>query len=301
MIQKTELISLNERIPMRLYSYVMNEYKSHWHNGIEIIFVLSGEIDIIINDKLYNLKEDDIILINKNHIHELRGKEPANLISLLIETDKINMETEGLFFECNSTVDTNKGRYFVLKKLLAKLVKVNSDKEKENDFYNLSFIYNILYTLIKYFKSEPGLEIESKKYVERLNDILKYIDKHYKENITFNQICEHLNLSVPYLSYFFKRYIGVNFQTYYNDLRLEKAVNELTDCIGKKQCRRYDTELLSVQDTSIQNGFLYYIKGSAAYIVHTIAQSDGYERRPLHSLEAPVTLLLRFSTEGSCR
>ena len=243
MIQKTELISLNDKIPMRLYSYVMNEYKSHWHNGIEIIFVLSGEIDIIINDKLYNLKEDDIILVNKNHIHELRGMEPANLISLLIETDKLNIETEGLYFECNSTVDTNKGRYFVLKRLLAELVKVNSDKEKENDFYNLSFIYNILYTLIKHFKSEPGLEIESKKYVERLNDILKYIDNHYKENITFNQICDHLNLSVPYLSYFFKRYIGVNFQTYYNDLRLEKAVNELISSDN------------SVEQIAFNNGF----------------------------------------------
>lgn len=227
MIQKTELISFNEKIPMRLYSYNLNELKTHWHNGIEIILVLSGEISIIVNDKAYNLKEDDIILINRNELHELIGNQPCNIISLLIDIEKLGINDDNLYFNCNSTEDTNQGRYYTLKHELAKLVKVNAEKKMENKYYNSSFIYSIIYTLMKNFKANPNVEIDSKKYVERLNDILKYIDNHYKENITFNQICDNLNLSVPYLSYFFKKYIGVNFQTYYSNLRLERAVNEL--------------------------------------------------------------------------
>ena len=36
-----------------------------------------------------------------------------------------------------------------------------------------------------------------------------------------------VNLSVPYLSSFFEKYLGVNFLTYYNEIRLDRAVNEL--------------------------------------------------------------------------
>ena len=97
MIQKTELISFNEKIPMRLYSYNLNELKTHWHNGIEIILVLSGEISIIVNDKAYNLKEDDIILINRNELHELIGNQPCNIISLLIDIEKLGINDDYLY------------------------------------------------------------------------------------------------------------------------------------------------------------------------------------------------------------
>lgn len=76
----------------------------------------------------------------------------------------------------------------------------------------------------------------------------------------------------------------------------KEAVDELTDSIGKEERGGDDTELFGIKDSGIHDGFLDYVKGCPAYVVHTIAQSNGYERRPLHSFETGVALLFRFVT-----
>ena len=231
MQQRMEIIKFNEKLPMRLYCYRLTELKAHWHSGIEIILILKGDCSVIVNDQIVNMKEDDIILINDNNVHELKSEKGCNLIALLIDTNKIDDIPDKLQFDLNSTTTANKNRFYKIKRIIAELVKINSSESSENAFFNRSVIYVILYELSKNFKSSD-LSVQSSKYIERLNEILKYIEDHYKEGLSFNQIAEAHHFSVPYLSSFFKRYLGMNFQTYYNDFRLERAVNQLlhTDC-----------------------------------------------------------------------
>lgn len=231
MQQRMEIIKFNEKLPMRLYCYRLTELKAHWHSGIEIMLILKGDCSVIVNDQIVNMKEDDIILINDNTVHELKSEKGCNLIALLIDTNKIDDIPDKLQFDLNSTTTANKNRFYKIKRIIAELVKINSSESSENEFFNRSVIYDILYELSKNFKSSD-LSVQSSKYIERLNEILKYIEDHYKEGLSFNQIAEAHHFSVPYLSSFFKRYLGVNFQTYYNDFRLERAVNQLlhTDC-----------------------------------------------------------------------
>lgn len=231
MQQRMEIIKFNEKLPMRLYCYRLTELKAHWHSGIEIILILKGDCSVIVNDQIVNMKEDDIILINDNNVHELRSEKGCNLIALLIDTNKLDGIPDKLQFDLNSTTTANKNRFYKIKRIIAELVKINSSESSENAFFNRSVIYVLLYELSKNFKSSD-LSVQSSKYIERLNEILKYIEDHYKEGLSFNQIAEAHHFSVPYLSSFFKRYLGMNFQTYYNDFRLERAVNQLlhTDC-----------------------------------------------------------------------
>lgn len=226
MQQRMEIIKFNEELPMRLYCYRLTELKSHWHSGIEIILILKGDCTVIVGDKIVNMKEDDIILINDNSVHELKSETPCSLIALLIDTNKIEGTDKQLHFDLNSTGISNKNKFRKIKRMIAELVKVNSSEAVENAYFNRSVIYSILYELSQNFKSDDT-SVQSIKYIERLNTIIKYIEEHYKEGLTFNQIAEAHHFSVPYLSSFFKRYLGVNFQTYYNDFRLERAVSEL--------------------------------------------------------------------------
>ena len=41
---------------------------AHWHEHLEIIYVLGGEITASINDVSYELKKGDIFLVNSNDI-----------------------------------------------------------------------------------------------------------------------------------------------------------------------------------------------------------------------------------------
>lgn len=41
----------------------------HWHNEIEIIYMIEGSVKVGVNDKMYNLMKGDILLINSGDIH----------------------------------------------------------------------------------------------------------------------------------------------------------------------------------------------------------------------------------------
>lgn len=229
MEKQFELISFDKDSPFHLTYLNLGEIQGHWHSELEILFVLIGKIAVVVNDRRYILNEEDIIVINKNTIHSLSSQEGCIALSLKLNTQII--PDDSIYFDCNSSLDSNKGNYYTLKHLIAKLVKVNSannpDEINKNKYQNLSIFYSILSELTDNFKSTAEQSVQSKKYLTRLTSIIDYIDNHYKEAITLQQLADVVNLSVPYLSSFFEKYLGVNFLTYYNEIRLDRAVNEL--------------------------------------------------------------------------
>ena len=61
-------------------------------------------------------------------------------------------------------------------------------------------------------------------YVERCRD---YVRKHYREKMYLDDIAEVLGISTSYLSRLFKKEMGVCFQDYVNQVRIEHATNLL--------------------------------------------------------------------------
>ncbi|MDE6441321.1 MAG: helix-turn-helix domain-containing protein [Clostridia bacterium] len=242
MNEQLEIINFGENTPIRLKSIYLEQMDSHWHKGIELLLVLSGEVTVICGGTPFYLKEDDLMLINEYSIHSLKSEAGCNLVSLQINTQSIVGKDDKLFFDCNSATDNNKGKFYNLKRLIAELVKTNSSHNDSNVFYNYSIVYNIFYDLSRNFQCEQGSTI-SRKYFDRVNSIITFIDEHYRDNITLADLAAHEHLSVPYLSSFFEKQLGMNFLTYYNELRFERAVNELlsTD--------------FSVEEISLNNGF----------------------------------------------
>lgn len=228
MQQEFEIISFGSKTPMKLHCYRGNDTERHWHPDLELLLVLRGNIELICDDELIQLHDDDLYAINTNTVHAFRSSEPSIAVSLRIDPQKINDFDKDIRFKCNSAADNNKGRYYPIKRLIAELVKANANPSDDNYLRNRSIMYSILFELVKNFRTEKNnSEINTKKYFERLSDILKYIDDHYREALTLNQLAETQHLSVPYLSSFFDKYLGINFLTYYNELRLEHATNEL--------------------------------------------------------------------------
>ncbi len=242
MNEQLEIINFGENTPIRLKSIYLEQMDSHWHKGIELLLVLSGEVTVICGGVPSYLKEDDLMLINEYSIHSLKSEAGCNLVSLQINTQAIAGKDEKTLFNCNSSTDNDKGKFYNIKRLIAELVKTNSSHNDCNVFYNYSIVYNIFYDLALNFQSKQGASV-SRKYFDRVNSIITYIDEHYRDNITLSDLAEHEHLSVPYLSSFFEKQLGMNFLTYYNELRFERAVNELlsTD--------------VSVEEISLNNGF----------------------------------------------
>ena len=228
MKEEFDILLFDKKTPMKFMCYHTKNVARHWHTELEILLVLKGPLEFVCDDKAETLYDDDLVVVNPNAMHSLHADGVRTITSLKIDIQKIDGLWKDVRFSCDSSHDNDKGRYYPLKRLIAQLIKGNADGAEENFLFNRAMMYSLLFELSKNFRTEQnGSETGSQKYLERLNGILKYIDEHYREGLTLNSIAENQHLSAPYLSTFFEKYMGVNFMTYYNELRLERATNEL--------------------------------------------------------------------------
>lgn len=228
MKEEFDILPFDKKTPMKFMCYHTQNIARHRHPELEILLVLKGPFEFICGDKIETLYDDDLVVVNPNTIHSLRAGGVRSITSLKIDIQKIDGLGKDVYFSCDSSRDNDKGRYYPLKRLIAQLIKGNADHAEENFLFNRAIMYSLLFQLSKNFRTDSdSAETSSQKYLDRLNGILKYIDEHYREALTLTALAENQHLSAPYLSSFFEKYMGVNFMTYYNDLRLERATNEL--------------------------------------------------------------------------
>ncbi len=228
MNEQYEIIRFDSDIPLKFRCIYLENMPSHWHREIELILILSGSVEITHEGKTSSLDEDDLLVINRNTVHMLNSQKGCTLVSLQINTSDfsgINGKTE--YFSCDSSKDNNKGRYYTLKRMIAELVKNNSNENADNHYYNLSMLYAIYGELYKSFRVESAGRPSTQKYLSRLTSIIKYIDEHYKDGITLQDLADEQHLTVPYLSSFIEKYMGISFLNYYNEVRLDHATSDL--------------------------------------------------------------------------
>lgn len=229
--EKHEVIKFPPQIPLKVFTHKLGKVDKHWHPGIEILMVLNGSLNITIDNKeSFILKDDDVIIINSNSIHELTS-EGAIIIAIQIDLSRFenfNENFDDIWFKCNSANDNNKVRYNKLKNIIATMIKINAGLNLGKDFRNISMSYYLLSYLIDEFKTEKNkVKTNNSVYLERISRILNYVEQHYAANLTLNEIAEMENLSVPYFSSFFSKYMGVGFTEYYINLKLDHAIEDL--------------------------------------------------------------------------
>jgi two-component system response regulator YesN len=88
--------------------------------------------------------------------------------------------------------------------------------------------------------ASTNIDINSKKHL--LKEAVNYINTHYMQSVTLNEVAEHIYINPVYLSNIFKEVIGVNFIHYLTNLRIEEAkkllqnpaykVSEVGECVG---------------------------------------------------------------------
>lgn len=219
-------------MPLSCYVHHIGHIEKHSHETFEIIFVLSGKCTLILDDHLYQLKEDDVIIVQNLITHELYSND---CVYVSLQLDQARLENTfpnplHPLFECNSQIEGKEDSYDKLRQKIAFIIKNNADKPAGYELKNWIYIYELLEILYLYFRVEstPSLEKKNHRYAARIYEISKIIKEHYtEEDLTLASLAEMMHLSVPYLSKFFQKHFGVNYLTYLTRLRLKNAIYDL--------------------------------------------------------------------------
>ncbi len=231
MQQKYEIIPFNERMPMQCVLHKIGYLEPHIHDYFEIDMVLSGNLRAVSDGQTYNLGAEDIITFDAHSVHELRGKD-CILICVQFEQSlfekTLPAPTRPRFF-CNSSVQKNNPAFDGIRRLIAKIVKNNTELRSGYVLHNWSLIYELMDVLFNNFRvnTSHSQDAQNHRYAARMTEISKIMREHYMENFSLSMLADMLYLSAPYLSRFFDRQFGMSFSAYLTQLRINHALNEL--------------------------------------------------------------------------
>lgn len=241
-----EIINFPKKLPIKFFLHRIGNVSRHWHQSLELIVAMKGQVDINVGNASYRLGAGDLILINSNEVHELHS-EDATMVALQIKLEllkEVVVDIKKMYFDCN-TANTNDPEAFKnIKRIVAQILQHNINASEFVDLKNASLVYELIYELCAHFSSdEPEAALQPKEGLDRLRRILDYVNSHYGEPISLQEVAKQEFLSVPYLSKYFKKKLGLSFSEYLKDLRLHYAVNDLLN------------ESLTIDKIAAKNGF----------------------------------------------
>ncbi len=229
MNSKHEIIEYNKDLPIKLFCQRIGSVGKHWHRSIEILLVLSGNMDVMVENEHYVLNENDLLLINSNQVHETYSDDCV-LIALQLRLSKFHMEwldAEAPFFLCNSSQQGENKNFDTIRCLIARLIQQNTSTSSYTRLLSYSHACQLIYELLAHFRTEPPAFPRTRKQMERLGDIIRYIEDNYAKEITLTDLADREFLSPSYLSHFFEKNMNISILNYVTKIRIEHSINYL--------------------------------------------------------------------------
>ena len=229
--------------PERLSWFDTGEFPWHWHPEIELTLILEGEILYQVNDNSCLLKAGEGLFCNTNVLHAGRHGNSADCSYLSVtfhprllygynNSLMQNRYMEGILrdpelasIHFKPEVDWQKN---VLEQI-RKIQRLSADKAEASELKIQIALMEIW--LLIYEHVEPGAEEQSgqDRDTERIRCIMVYIQEHYAEKITLEELAEQIHLCRSESCRLFKRYMNASIFDYLLDYRVERSLPLLRD------------------------------------------------------------------------
>lgn len=236
-ILRREYINYPFDLPIKISYFNIKNYPTHWHNSIEIIYVLKGSLHIKIDTDSFTLNEREVEIINSDESHEIQGIDDNKVLIFNIDPfffEKYYKDINNIFFYTNSNddEDQNGPEYEELKTILSQMLCEYVQKLEDYDEEIEELLITLLYHLVNNFHYLTHEKEELKEKTDQLaryHRISKYIYNNYNNNITLKEIAKKEFLSPHYLSHEIKYATGYSFTDLINLTRIEESIKLLLD------------------------------------------------------------------------
>ena len=234
---RREYINYPFDLPIKISFLNIKNSPTHWHNSIEIIYVLKGSLNITIDTDSFTLNEREVEIINSDESHSISAIADNKVLIFNIDPfffEKYYKDINNVFFYTNSNddEDQNGPEYEELKTILSQILCEYVQKVEDYDEEIEKHLITLLYHLVNnfhYLTHEKEELKEKTDQLDRYHRISKYIYNNYNNNITLKEIAKKEFLSPHYLSHEIKYATGYSFTDLINLTRVEESIKLLLD------------------------------------------------------------------------
>lgn len=268
---------------LRIWYNTQSEgYANHYHNAMEIIVCAENQYTIISNNQTYLLNVGDILIIPPYTLHQLISKPYGARFIFLIDIDMLRC------FQDLKTLDplfmdpylcTASSKPFIYDRIHNSLMQMADTYFSHNMFWETSIyasLLDILSTIgTDYFcrltSQTDALDDRPHDYYEIFANLLNFIDAHYSEDLTLEQVADYIGFSKYHFSRLFKQHTNTTFHNYLCHKRIQAAQSLLTA-----------DSTLPVTDIAFQIGFNNLTTFSRCFNKYTGCSPTEYRNKLRH-------------------
>lgn len=240
-VNSKNLLTLGKYITVRTHTR-FTDFPMHGHNYIEIMYVCSGRITHIIDDREIHMEAGDILFMNQQVRHSIKKAdfqdiginfiirpEFFDIPLIMMKNDKSNPLAD--FLIGTLKIDTNRPQYLhfktngnkqienLMENIISSIIFDDNNNENINQF-TMGLVFLHLLSSVEVI-GENGVDIMA-------DTAIRYINKNYKEaNLT--ELAKSLHQSLPNMSKIIKKSTGFTFQELLQRKRFYQAVVFLMD------------------------------------------------------------------------
>ncbi len=225
--------------------------KTHWHEEIEIIVIKKGEGIVSVDLTDYKVCAGDAVFVFSGQLHSVSQKadctmEYENILfkpALLRSAGQDPCSDRFLQPLCSGSLRAVPVLHDArLTELIAQADQLCDARPRGYQLAVKGLLFQMMYQFLSSCGQFPE-ERSDRRPLEKIKTVLSYVEQHYQEPITIEEIAGQCFYSKSYFMKFFKEMMGMGFIAYLNEYRLEAASRILLTSQG------------TILDAAMQSGF----------------------------------------------
>lgn len=219
-------------------------HNKHYHNSYEILFLVSGACNVFVKNRDYQLKQGDLLLINKYHIHKVIYVDKESFYHRYVTyfkdsflqkftAQKVLTDVISTLYQKTHPKITLDPSQIKTLTCLFKNILLEEKQKKINYQYLISSLFFEVLILIHRYSQLNGHHCSKKTHdqiesLSREETIIAFIDDNYNKSLSLDIIAKELSISKYYLSHYFKKKTGFTIIEFINNKRILEAQKLLT-------------------------------------------------------------------------
>ncbi len=188
----------------------------YWES-ILILFIDSGDLEVTYDGETFTAHSDDIVIIDcrKEHSYHALNNLQFHYFHF---TGNSSIAYINLIYELNHGALIHCGQTGMLSSMFTSMLKIAKGQSSTQSEHRISlYLHMLLCELVEKCSDVHPLANES------IEKAVKYMEDHINQNISLDELAEHINLSKFYFNRYFKKHMGLTPHQYFINMRLQNA------------------------------------------------------------------------------
>ena len=251
----------------------------HWHEELEMVVIQKGEGTISVDFDRQAVRAGDIVFIRPGQLHSIEqsGTKKMEYENIILKKELLISGERDLCAErfigplmrgelgCASFITPAFSGFLELSDCISRIDRLC---EKRPEGYQLAvkgLLFQFLFLLI-FYRQENQAPVYQSRPLEKIKTILKYVEEHYADRITIDDMAALTFYSKSHFMKFFRTHMGISFIEYLNDYRLT---------IAERLLKTSDASILEIAQMSGFDNLSYFNR----LFKRKYGQSPGRQRR----------------------